>query len=63
MYLVAIVYYCVIYRIFGFIVKKRKEAYESASEAAGMALEYLSQVENEVEGEVHDLVSHNLLFY
>ena len=38
------------------IKHKHKEVYESASESAGMALEYLSQVENEADGEIHELV-------
>jgi len=36
---------------------KRKEIYDSASELAGMTLKFLTQVEKEVEGEIHDLVS------
>jgi len=50
-------------RIFSHITHKRKELYESASEAAGMVLEYLSQVEGEIDGEIHDLVSSIKILY
>ena len=54
---------CCFRRIFSHMTHKRKELYESASEAAGMVLEYLSQVEGETEGEVHDLVSEFVFLF
>nr|CAB3231039.1 DNA-dependent protein kinase catalytic subunit-like [Phallusia mammillata] len=43
-------------RIFQNIVYKRKEIYDSAAEVGGMTLRYLTEIEKETEGEIHEMV-------
>ncbi|CAK8685319.1 unnamed protein product [Clavelina lepadiformis] len=47
-------------RLFQNILFKHKQIYASAAEVAGMALNYLTHVENESDGEIHRMVANKL---
>ncbi|XP_078482635.1 DNA-dependent protein kinase catalytic subunit [Ciona intestinalis] len=47
-------------RIFRNMRFKRKEIYDAASEVAGLALNYITNVEKEENGNVHEMVRNNL---